>query len=143
MAVVVDEYGDMSGLVTIEDILECIVGDIKDELDHPCDASACVSIKRLSDRVFLIGGLTHLSLINQHMDTQLSDASVRTLSGWAAKRLGRLPKVGDCLHVSGLLVEVIQVADRVATTLKITDQRASHELLTEQHHHCIDSMDNP
>ena len=104
MAIVVDEFGGVSGLVTIEDILELIVGEIDDEFDDIEDEP--VDIRRISKRVFSVSALTEIEDFNDFFGTQFSDEEVDTVGGLvmhasatcprrARDRARRLPVQGD------------------------------------------------
>ncbi|MFA5683114.1 MAG: transporter associated domain-containing protein [Lysobacteraceae bacterium] len=93
MAIVVDEYGGVAGLVTIEDVLEQIVGKIDDEYDDAPDASAHVS--ELADGRYLVDALTPIDVFNEHFSARLPDDEYDTLGGLVGARIGRLPEVGD------------------------------------------------
>ncbi len=95
LAVVVDEYGGTAGLVTMEDLLESIVGSIQDEYDDEED-----EIFALGDGRFLVDGLTSLSDIDKYFDLKLSEHDENdTIGGYVVNVLGRLPAEGEHPHV--------------------------------------------
>lgn len=100
MAIVVDEYGGTEGLVTMEDILEEIVGEIWDEHDEVVE-----SIKKQADGCYLVAANTDVSDIFDLMEIR-GDCEASTVSGWAIDKLGRLPVVGDTFISDGMEVEI-------------------------------------
>ncbi|MGD2167037.1 MAG: transporter associated domain-containing protein [Gammaproteobacteria bacterium] len=107
MAIVVDEYGGVSGLATIEDVLEQIVGDIGDEHD-PEEADY---IQVGEDGQFTVLGLTRIADFNEHFGVELSDEEYDTVAGLVMHALGRLPRRGEVLDFGGFRFRV-QRADR-------------------------------
>ena len=117
MAVVIDEYGTISGLVTIEDILEELVGEIEDE--HDIDEEEFIQI---SDKKFYADAKVELEdfteFFNLDIDPLASDAE--TLGGFIISKLGVLPKVGDKVKIEGLTIKVIDADDRKIEKVQIT-----------------------
>jgi len=109
MAIVVDEYGGVAGLVTIEDVLELIVGDIDDEYDVGDEETF---IKRHSDTEFTVKALTPLEDFNAAFGTDFSDQEFDTVGGLLLKAFGRLPDLGDTITLGGLEFEVLQADGR-------------------------------
>lgn len=107
LAIVVDEYGGVSGLLTIEDVLEQIVGDIGDEHD-PEEADY---IQAGDDGEFTVMGLTRIDDFNEHFGVELSDEEYDTVAGLVMHELGRLPRRGEVLEFGGFRFNV-QRADR-------------------------------
>ena len=93
VAVVVDEYGGTQGMVTLEDILEEIVGEIEDEFD-----ASEIMVQKLTDRRWLLNGKARLELVNEQCGLQLHAAGVETIAGWMMAQLGSLPKDGEQVH---------------------------------------------
>jgi len=116
MAIVVDEYGGVSGLATIEDVLEQIVGDIDDELD-PEEAS---SIQPQDGGKFSVMALTRIDEFNEFFNTELSDADYDTVGGLVMHELGRLPRRGEQLDFAGLRFKVLRGDRRRLHTLEVT-----------------------
>ena len=115
MAVVVDEFGGTEGLVTLEDILEELVGEIWDEHDEVVE-----SIRRQSDGSYLIAASADLSdLFDLFSIKDDSDAS--TVSGWVIEQLGRLPQAGDHFTSEGLEVTVTRVDHRRVLEIRVAD----------------------
>ncbi|HTV49972.1 MAG TPA: transporter associated domain-containing protein [Steroidobacteraceae bacterium] len=107
MAIVVDEYGGVSGLVTIEDVIEQIIGEIDDEFDVEED----LNIRKEAERQFLVRGVTRLDEFNEYFGTRLDGQGVDTVAGLVMQRLGRLPRRGEALSVDGLELRIAR-ADR-------------------------------
>lgn len=104
MAIVVDEYGGVSGLVTIEDVLEQIVGDIGDEYDVEDD----LDIRKEGDRQFTVKAQTPIDEFNQYFGTQFSDEEFDTIGGLVMNYLGRLPRRGEAFMLGGLEFKVLR-----------------------------------
>ena len=116
MAIVVDEYGGVSGLATIEDVLEQIVGEIDDELD-PEEA---LSIQPQDGGKFAVAALTRIDEFNEFFSTELSDADYDTVGGLVMHELGRLPRRGEQLDYAGLRFKVLRGDRRRLHTLEVT-----------------------
>jgi CBS domain containing-hemolysin-like protein len=106
LAIVVDEYGGMAGIVTLEDIVEEIVGEIRDEYDQKEE----LLLEQLSDDEFLFRGRVSLDDFNDALGTHLEDESADTLAGYIYGEFGRVPEEGESLQVEGwiLTVEVVR-----------------------------------
>jgi magnesium and cobalt transporter len=109
MAIVVDEYGGVAGLITIEDVLEQIVGDIEDEYDFDEEADAIVAEP---DGRYRVKALAEITAINTTFGTTLSAAEFDTIGGLITDQLGRVPKRGDVLEIDGLRFEVLRADAR-------------------------------
>jgi putative hemolysin len=104
MAIVVDEYGDMEGIVTLEDVLEEIVGEIEDEFDLPDE-----SIERLDERRIRIDGTFPIDDFNEQFETSLPIEDYHTMGGYVFGLLGRAPEHGDQIEEDGLRFEVVEL----------------------------------
>ena len=113
MAIVIDEYGGVAGLVTIEDVLEEIVGEIEDETDVEADKF----IHRITDDDYLIKALTPIDEFNEYFDTSLSDEEFDTIGGLVIQAFGHMPTRNETTLVDGFEFKVI-----------IADQRKIHSL---------------
>ena len=117
MAVVVDEYGGTAGIITIEDLLESIVGNIQDEYDNEVQ-----EISRIDDSTFSIEGTTSIDEVSRLLDVDLPDGDYDTLGGFIVDDLGRIPDEGEhpVVEIEGytLLVELIE--DRRIVKVKAT-----------------------
>ena len=107
IAVVVDEYGGIAGIITIEDVLEQIVGDIEDEFDIDEDADNIIS---LDNNTMRIKGITELEQVNTALQSQFHLENIETIGGFISQYLGRVPKLGEKLNIAGIEFE-IQRAD--------------------------------
>ena len=107
LAVVVDEYGGVAGLVTIEDVLEQIVGDIEDE--HDTDDIEDNIIKTENGK-YRIRGITELEQVNESLSTQFEDEDIDTIAGFVIKHFGRVPHKGESIRIGNIHFE-IQRAD--------------------------------
>jgi magnesium and cobalt exporter, CNNM family len=104
MAVVVDEYGAMDGIVTLEDVLEEIVGDIEDEFDLPD-----TSVERIDENRIRIDGTYTIDDFNEEFDTELEQEDFHTMAGLVFGELGRAAEVGDVVTTDGLRLCVLEV----------------------------------
>jgi CBS domain containing-hemolysin-like protein len=102
VAVLIDEYGGTAGMVTLEDLVERIVGDVQDEFDTPEE----VYIQPLDERSAMVNGLVLLEDFNTHFKTRLTDEYNETLGGFVMGRLGRIPEVGDAVDAEGVTMRV-------------------------------------
>ncbi|MGN1394327.1 MAG: HlyC/CorC family transporter [Succinivibrionaceae bacterium] len=114
MAIVVDEYGGVSGLVTIEDILELIVGEIEDEYDT--DDEEVEDIKQISPTLYHIQSLTPIETFNKKFNTNYSDDEFDTIGGLVMHAFGHLPSKGDSVSVDQFNFKVLS-ADKRSTHL--------------------------
>jgi magnesium and cobalt transporter len=115
MAIVVDEYGGVSGLATIEDVLEQIVGDIEDELEP----ETVSSIQPQDGGKYAVAALTRIDEFNEFFNTELSDADYDTVGGLVMHELGRLPRRGEQLDFAGLRFKVLRGDRRRLHTLEV------------------------
>ena len=127
LAIVVDEFGNISGLVTIEDVLEQIVGDIEDEFDDEND-DKIVSVKAGSAGPrWRIPALTEMAEFNETLGTALEDNRVDTIGGFVANCLGRVPHKGDTFDIGDLHFEVLRADARQLHTLLVEKKTATPE----------------
>ena len=118
IAIVVDEYGGVAGLVTIEDVLEQIVGEIEDEFDFDEDED---NILRDRHGRYRVKALTEIADFNEALGTQFSDEDFDTVGGLVVSQFGRLPKRGESVFLEGLKFQVLRA-----------DSRRLHSLLVER-----------
>ena len=104
MAVVTDEYGGMEGIVTLEDLLEEIVGEIEDEFDLPDE-----SVEQMDDDTVRVDGTFPIDDFNERFNTSLPQEDYHTVAGFVFGQLGRAPEVGDDVSWDGLRFDVIEV----------------------------------
>ncbi len=119
MAIVADEYGGIAGLVTIEDVIEQIVGDIDDEHDVDED----VNIRKDGERQYIVRGQTPIDEFNEYFQIELSDDEFDTVAGLVMKQLGRLPRRGETLQLADCEVKVMRFDRRRIDTLRLTTPR--------------------
>lgn len=117
MAIVVDEYGGVSGLITIEDILEEIVGEIEDEFDH--DSSEDLEIRKVGNTVYMIKALTPIEDFNQEFDTDFSDEEFDTIGGMVSHAFGHLPERDEKVVIQGIEFKVISADTRRLLQLRV------------------------
>jgi putative hemolysin len=103
MAVVVDEYGDMEGIVTLEDLLEEIVGDIEDEFDLPDE-----SIEQIDEDTVVVDGTFPIDDFNERFKTTMPDEDYHTMAGFVFGLLGRQPEAGDTITHDGMRFDVLE-----------------------------------
>jgi putative hemolysin len=126
MAIVVDEYGGMEGIVTLEDLLEEIVGEIEDEFDLPDE-----SIQRVADDTIHVDGTFPIDDFNEEFDVELPIEDYHTLAGFVFGQLGRAPEPGDSVTFDGMRFEVLEVEgsriDRLAVVFEPLPPPADEE----------------
>ena len=115
MAIVVDEYGGVSGLVTIEDVIEEIVGEIADEYDVEEDQT----IRREGERQFAVHALARIEDFNEYFGTRFSDEEFDTIGGLVMHQFGRLPRRGETVAIDGLEFRVLRSDRRRIDLLRV------------------------
>ena len=115
MAIVVDEYGGVAGLVTIEDVLEEIVGEIEDEYDN----NPTVFLKKINKFTYEAHALTPLKSIDKKFNTHLSGQQVDTIGGLINRNLGRMAKRGEQIKLDKLQIKVLSVDARFIKKVQI------------------------
>jgi CBS-domain protein len=128
MAILVDEYGGFSGIVTIEDLIEQIMGDINDEHDDEEE-----SIKKLSDNVYLINGTTEIREVNKELGLELENENYDTISALVIENLGYIPEEGEkpSITIDNLLFKVELVSDNRIEKLKLIIKENPEEDMDE------------
>ena len=122
LAVVVDEYGGAVGIVTVEDIVEEVVGEIHDEHDRTPD-----TVERLPDGSYRVAGRTGIDELNEALDWELPKGDFETVAGLVLATLHRLPLVGEVLHVGRYTLTVLEADRRRILTVRITAAGATAE----------------
>ena len=121
LAVVVDEYGGVAGMVTMEDVLEQIVGEIDDE--HDIDEDSYILDRR--NEVAVVKALTPIEDFNEHFGTDYSDDEFDTIGGLVAQRFGRLPRRGESVVIDRHRFEVVRADNRRIHLLVVTEVSAA------------------
>ncbi len=115
IAIVIDEYGGTAGLVTLEDLIEEIVGSIHDELE-----AGDKDVQIMDEKNFVVSGQSALDEVNEMLDTNLQSTEFNTLGGFVFGLFGRMPKVGEQLRYRDLKLEVIELEGRKISKVKIS-----------------------
>lgn len=115
LALVVDEYAELAGLVTIEDVLEQIVGDIEDEHDVEEDEN----IQKRAGVAFSVQALTTLEEFNAFFDVAIKAENSETIGGYLGAEMGHVPAVGETIERQGLLFNVLKATDRRAEVFEV------------------------
>ncbi len=118
MAIVLDEYGGTSGLVTIEDLLEEIVGEIFDEYD-----AEEVLIKKIAKNKFKVHGKVDLDEVNKTLKLNLPDAEYESIGGFVISLFGKIPKSGESINCDGLIFTIEKAQRRRIEKLLITKEK--------------------
>jgi putative hemolysin len=114
MAIVVDEYGGTAGLVTMEDLVEEIVGEISDEYKHDS-----YDYQRLSDNSYLVKGSMEVEKANELLDLDLSKGEFETVAGFILEYLGRLPRKGEKFIYKGKVFIVHEIYENTIKWIRI------------------------
>lgn len=125
IAIVLDEYGGTAGLITLEDLVESIVGNIQDEYDHEEE-----EIHRMSETEFTVDGTAPIDEISDMTDVRLPEGDYDTIAGLVTEQLGRLPKSGEHPQVklNGLTITVLEVEEqRIARLLLVKEPKESQK----------------
>ncbi|WP_420600046.1 HlyC/CorC family transporter [Neptuniibacter sp.] len=117
MAIVMDEYGGVSGLITIEDVLEQIVGEIEDEHDSEEDES---NIKLFDDNAYIVKALTEVEDFNEYFDVGFSEDEFDTIGGFVTQKFGHLPKKDEEVQIDGFHFKVLSADTRRIRLLQVT-----------------------
>ncbi len=116
MAIVLDEYGGVAGLVTIEDVLEEIVGEIDDEHDTEEDAH----IRRIADDRYTVNALTPIEDFNEVMGTTFSDDEFDTIGGLVMQHIGHMPKEGETAELGGCEFRIVDADSRRVRVMAVS-----------------------
>ncbi len=114
MAIVTDEYGVTSGVVTLEDILEEIVGEIRDEFDFEAP-----KIRKIDQKTYEVSGLAHIDEVNERIGLSIETEEVDTIGGYVILLMGRIPRSGSSIKINEAVITVKDVSKNRITTLKI------------------------
>jgi magnesium and cobalt transporter len=128
IAIVVDEYGGVAGMVTIEDVLEQIVGDIEDEYDYDEDED---NIIKQAENRYRVKALTEIEDFNEIIGTQFSDEEFSTIGGLIVNKFGHLPKRGDHIVIDNLSIKVVRADSRRLHSVTIEVLKPLEPVTTE------------
>jgi len=118
MAVVIDEFGGTSGLITLEDVLEEIIGDVQDEFDEEEE----LDIKEISENTYIANAMMRIDEFVEYFDLDkalLEEDDVETIAGLVVKLLGHIADVGDTVSFNGLTFKVIEIDGARVTKLEV------------------------
>ncbi len=115
LAIVVDEYGGVAGVVTIEDLLEEIVGEIQDEYDHPEEEY----VRKVDEDTYVFDARVLLEDVNDLMGTELEGKGSDTLGGFVYSQLGHVPVAGESIEYDGLVLEVLSISGSRIGKIKV------------------------
>jgi magnesium and cobalt transporter len=115
LAIVIDEHGGIAGLISMEDVLEEIVGDIEDEFDEDDEATIFAE----GENQWRVQATTDIDKFNENFGLSLSDDEYDTIGGWLGGELGRIPRRGDFAEREGLRFEVVRADPRRALWLRV------------------------
>jgi len=118
MAIVIDEYGNVGGVVTIEDVLEQIVGEIEDEHDVDDDSF----IKKFDDQNHIVKALTPIDEFNEYFSTDFSEQESATIGGLVLQRFGHIPERDETTRIGAFTVTVLNADSRQIKLLKVTTE---------------------
>ncbi len=116
MAIVIDEYGSVSGAVTIEDVLEQIVGEIEDEYDVDDESY----IKKFDDENHIVKAITPVDDFNEYFETDFSDQEFTTVGGLVLQQFGRIPERGETVNIGPFLITILNADSRQIKLIKVT-----------------------
>jgi len=122
LAIVVDEHGGVSGLVTMEDLMEEIVGEIQDEYDREE-----VQVTKMGSADYIVSGDVEVEELEKFFDLELAEEIYITVGGLVTHHLGRMPKIGELLEIKGLSFEILDVDQKTVKKLRITKEAKNNE----------------
>jgi CBS domain containing-hemolysin-like protein len=123
LAIVVDEYGGTAGLVTVEDVVEELVGEIRDEYDSEAEP-----IVREADDTFVFSAKVGIGQMTERLGVQIEDGDFETVGGYVLTRVGRVPDVGERFNFDGLGVEILEAEGRRIHKVRVTRAAAAEEV---------------
>jgi len=123
MAIVVDEYGGTAGLVTVEDLLEEIVGEIRDEYDVESE-----TVTDEGNGSFVFSGKVSVDEVRDRLNVDIEREGFETVGGYLLSQLGRMPYVGEAIEIDGLAFEVLEVERRRITKVRARRREVASEV---------------
>ena len=131
IAVVIDEFGGTSGLITLEDVLEEIIGDVQDEFDEDAEAN----IKEIGENTYIANGMMRIDEFVEFFslrESQFEEDDVDTIAGLVVKLLGRIAEIGDTVSFNGLTFTVKEIEGARITKLQIYREPVAEEESSEE-----------
>jgi putative hemolysin len=122
IAVVIDEYGGTAGIITIEDLLEEIVGNIFDEYDD-----VVLDYEKIDDDTYIVSGMLDVGDVNDILDTELPEEEFDTISGMILSHSGKMPEVGYELTVGNIYFRIVEVDDKRISKIRIERRTINQE----------------
>ena len=129
LAILQDEYGGTTGIITLEDILEQIVGDISDEYDN-CDNLDEDIIDGLNGTIYLTGRAS-INDVNEKLSTQLDSEQVDTISGYLSELAGRIPSRGEIFTIEGFTFTIDKATPRLIETIIVEKEKDATEIISQ------------
>lgn len=123
LAVVVDEFGGTEGIVTLEDILEELVGEIWDEHDE-----IELDIQEIENNTYLVDGMASLDKLGEYFDISFEDDDITTVNGWVMKNTDKIPQINDSFDYEWLHCEVVEIEGHRAQKIKITTKEVQEDV---------------
>ena len=123
IAIVIDEHGGVSGLVTIEDVIEEIVGEIDDEHDKTNDSK----ILTQNRNTFIVDALTSIQEFNNHFLTEFTDEDVETIGGYLINQFEKVPQKGENIKIGNLLFKILSADSRKINRIQVTKNIINHK----------------
>jgi CBS domain containing-hemolysin-like protein len=139
LAVVVDEYGGTAGLVTIEDLLEEIVGDIRDEYD----VNEAIEFTKIGEDEYVVDGGMNLEDLNQKLDINLPNDDNDSIGGYIYSKLGHVPEVGEVVEEPNLMMRIDEVENRRIRKVYMVKRTPPEEQEAESKEKAADKADEP
>ena len=119
VAIVLDEFGGVDGFVTIENLMEQIVGDIEDEHDLPSD-SLSFRVKKINDKAFQFGGRVEMKKLEEILQRKIKNDGFQTVSGFAMSAFNRVPEIDEEIEKYGLKIKILDADNRVVKLVELT-----------------------
>jgi CBS domain containing-hemolysin-like protein len=122
MAIVIDEYGGTAGLITMEDAIEELTGEILDEYDEESEE---MMIEKLSDSEYIVDGMTPINDIERELEQVFPDTEFETIGGYLLEVLERFPEVGEKIIVNGFTFEILAAGKNKVEKIRLSVDRRS------------------
>jgi CBS domain containing-hemolysin-like protein len=122
MAIVIDEYGGTAGLITMEDAIEELTGEILDEYDEESEE---MMIEKISDSEYIVDGMTPINDIERELEQVFPDTDFETIGGYLLEVLERFPEVGEKIIVNGFTFEILAAGKNKVEKIRLSVDRRS------------------